>query len=330
MALFSILLATRDRPSLFGEALASVLAQRFDDVEIVVVDDGTADEHLAAYDAILAPARERLGARFQLHRLPRRDNGHGQSYSLNVAAAAAQGDYLAILDDDDSWTDPEHLARAARSLAAAPEADLYLANQRAWRNGEPVAEALWLAGLSPALAGRPADAEGSWRVGVEDLVAAPGFAHVNCLIVRRALWSAIGGMDEGIRWECDRDLFLRLIDSAGAMLHNPAFVARHNIPDPSKSANMTTALPMLTKRLHQLRVVDKAALFARHPALRAVGRRHRAWVLQKIAAELAAAGDWKSAAHYARAGLGAGPSLGWAAKTAWISGRALAGGKRAA
>lgn len=330
MPLFSILLATRDRPVLFAEALASVLAQRFEEIEVVVVDDGSASEHLAAYEAVLAPARERLGGRFQLHRLPRRDNGHGQSYSLNVAATAANGDYLAILDDDDSWTDDGHLGRAARSLAAAPDADLYMTNQRAFRNGEPASDALWLAGLAEGLAGRPADREGSWRVGVEDLLAAPGFAHVNCLIVRRALWAAIGGMDEGIRWECDRDLFLRLIDAAGTMLHNPAFVARHNIPDPAGSQNMTTALPMLTKRLHQLRVVDKAALFARHPAVRAAGRRHRAWVLQKIADELAASGDWTAAAHYARAGLGAGPSLGWAAKTAWISGRALAGSRRKA
>jgi hypothetical protein len=52
--------------------------------------------------------------------------------------------------------------------------------------------------------------------------------------------------------------------------------------------------------------------------------------LQKIADELAAAGDWATAAHYARAGLGAGPSFGWAARTAWISGRALAGAGRKA
>ena len=46
MPLFSILLATRDRPALFGEALASVLAQRFEDFEIVVVDDGSDPAHL--------------------------------------------------------------------------------------------------------------------------------------------------------------------------------------------------------------------------------------------------------------------------------------------
>jgi hypothetical protein len=135
-------------------------------------------------------------------------------------------------------------------------------------------------------------------------------------------------MDEAIRWECDRDLFLRLVDRAGTMLHHPAFVARHNIPDPSGTANMTTAMPMLEKRLHQLRVVDKAALFARHPAIRAHGRQHRGYVLKKMADELAATGDAQGAAAQARLALGAGPSLGWFGATARYGFAALGKGAR--
>lgn len=303
MPLFSILIATRDRPRLFGEALASVLAQEERDLEVVVVDDGSAEAHLAAYRAVLDAAEGRV----RLRTLPRRERGHGPSYALNAAAAEARGDYLAILDDDDVWTDPGHLARARRVLAAT-KADLYMANQKGYRAGAPVAEELWLAGLGRMLAGRPADAEGGWRVTVEDLVGAPGFCHLNCLIVRRALWQSVGGMDDAIRWEGDRDLFLRLIDRAGTIVHHPAFVARHNIPDPALAANVTTATPAIAKRLDQLRVVDKAALLARHPAIRAVGRRHRAWVLEKLAAEAAAAGDPRAAAHFARAALAARPS----------------------
>jgi glycosyltransferase involved in cell wall biosynthesis len=304
MPLFSVILATRDRPALFAEALASVLAQEKAAYELIVVDDGSLDEHDAAYAGALDRAGEALGERLKVRRLVRRPRGHGQSYSLNYGADEAAGDYLAFLDDDDHWTDPRHLARAAAALDARPAADLYFTNQSALRAGEPVDEALWLAPLAAALAraGRAPDADGVWTVTVPELLANPGFCHVNCLIVRRALWQAAGGMDEGIRWECDRDLYLRLIDAAGTILHQPAFVAAHNIPDPTKSANMTTALPMLDKRLHQLRVVDKAALFARHPAIRAHGRAHRRYVLQKMAAEAEPLG---AAALAAGAGLGA-------------------------
>ncbi|WP_165356475.1 glycosyltransferase family 2 protein [Sphingosinicella sp. BN140058] len=326
MPFFSILLATRDRPALFDDALASVLAQSFEDFEIVVVDDGSAEQHLAGYAEVLAAARTRPGLRLQHHRLVRRPSGHGQSYSLNVAAAHAAGDYLAILDDDDVWTDAEHLARAARSIGHAPRTDLYMANQRGFRNGEPVSEGLWLVQLERRLAERTADADGSWRLTLDDLLAIEGFCHLNCLIVRRGLWEQVGGMDEAIRWECDRDLYLRLIDTAtGPMLHHPAIVSRHNIPDPTKSANMTTALSMAAKRLQQLRVADKAALFARSPEMRTAGRRHRTWTLQKLAQELAEAGDFPAAAHYARAAAADSLSPAFAAKAAVYTMKALGG-----
>ncbi|HEY0044115.1 MAG TPA: glycosyltransferase family 2 protein [Allosphingosinicella sp.] len=321
MPFFSVILATRDRPQLSAEAFDSILAQGCQDFEVVIVDDGTSEENWQQYQGWIEPARARLGDRLQVHRLVRRPNGHGQSYSINFGAAHARGTYLAILDDDDTWTDSGHLARAKAALEEQPGADLYMANQEAFLLGKPVGEKLWLSALEGRLqaAGELPEADGTYAVGVRDLTGTPGFCHVNCLIVRRGLFEAIGGMDEGIRWECDRDLFLRLIDKAGVMLHNPAPVARHNVPDPSKTANMTTAMPMLQKRLHQLRVVEKAALFSSREPIRREGFKHRGFVMKKIADELAASGDWAAAAHYARSALGAGPTAGWAAKTAWYS-----------
>jgi hypothetical protein len=69
----------------------------------------------------------------------------------------------------------------------------------------------------------------------------------------------------------------------------------------------------LDRLLHQLRVLDKASLFARHPAIRAHGRRHKAHALKRIAEELHAASRWGAAAYYAREALGAGPTLKWCA-----------------
>ena len=321
MPFFSVIIATRDRPALAREAFESVLAQDCTDLEVVIVDDGSAEENRPLYETWMGPARERLGERLQVHRLVRRPNGHGPSYSVNSGASMARGEYIALLDDDDSWTDAGHLGRAKKALSAAGNADLYMTNQQAFLLGAPLGERLWLAGLEGQLrqAGRQPDAAGTFRVSVEELSRAGGFCHMNCLIVRKALYERIGGMDEAIRWEGDRDLFLRLIDQAGTMLHNPAVVARHNVPDPAKKANVTTATPMLLKRLDQLRVVEKAALFSKRETIRREGFRHRGFVLKKIADELAAAGDWAAAGRYARSALGAGPSAGWAAKMAWYS-----------
>ncbi len=325
MPLFSIIIATRDRPELFGDALNSVLSQSFEDLEVIVVNDGSAEANGPAYDATLSGARQKFGRDVHYHKLIHRPRGHGQSYSFNYGAAQATGQYIGFLDDDDTWTDPEHLAAAARTLASpanGPNAiDLYMTRQAAFLLDKPQPGPIWLDTLEQELLGRGVspDAEGIFDVSVGDLMATNGFCHLNTFIIRRDLYETVGGMDEGIRWECDRDIFLRLVDSAKIMKFSPQVISRHNIPDPSKSNNMTTSVSMLEKRLFQVRVLDKAALLSAHPSIRNHGQRHKAFVLKKITEELAENSRYRDAARYAREALGTGPSIKWLAYTMWLS-----------
>jgi glycosyltransferase involved in cell wall biosynthesis len=328
---FSIVLATRDRPALFAEALGSVLAQSHDDREIIVVNDGSQANNDDAYRAILSPAQQSLGERLRLVALRHRPRGHGQSYALNVGVEEARGRYVCFLDDDDLWTDPGHLARAAMTLEKAEAAgnpiDLYLANQRAWVAGVPLEAHHWLSALDGKLraAGRTPDDEGAWHIGIDDLMRVDGFCHLNCLTVRRDLFLAVGGMDETIRWECDHDLFLRLVDTAARIVHHPAETARHNVPDAAAKASMTTSLSEVERRLWQLRALDKAALFLRSAELRRHGRRYKGHVLKRIASALATQGDTAAAAWVARQALGALPTTKWAAYASWLSWRGRGG-----
>lgn len=319
--LISVVLATRDRPALFEEALDSVLAQHDARLEVVVVNDGSSAQHMDAYEAVWARASARLGARFQSHTLVHRPRGHGQSYALNFGVARAQGDYVCFLDDDDKWTDPGHLARLTHAIeqasARGQALDLFMTNQDAWSvRGERIGT-LWLGALASELQarGRQPDHLGCYPVTVDDLIASAGFCHINCLGVRRALYEQVGGMDEGIRWECDRDLFLKLVETAGLILHHPDVVSYHRVPDPTKALNMTTAMGMVDKRLLQCLVMDKALARARHPAILRHARLHKGFALKKIATAFAAQNDWASASFYARQALGAAPGLKWAGYT---------------
>jgi glycosyltransferase involved in cell wall biosynthesis len=311
MPIFSVIIATRNRPTLFGRALESVTAQSCESIEIIVINDGSDEGHLEAYRAIIAAATRPV----QVHHLLRRPNGHGQSYSVNVGAAAAAGEYLCFLDDDDFWTDHDYLNRIKRSIAKGFDgADLILSSQEAFVNDRRSEGPVWLEGLAAKLATlRAPELGGLYHVSVEELVNSGGFCHMNTTIARRTLFAETGGMDEGIRWECDHDLFLRLIDRAEKIFISPAFVARHNIPDPAKAASMTTSLSAIERRLYQLRVFDKAALFARHPAIRAHGRRYKGYTLKRIVESLGAEREYKASAFYAREALGAAPTLKWAA-----------------
>jgi glycosyltransferase involved in cell wall biosynthesis len=324
---FSIILATRDRAALFAEALQSVVDQTFDDTEIIVVNDGSSPDVLHDYEAVLEAARARLGARLRNFLLVRRPKGHGQSYSLNYGVEQARGDCVAFLDDDDLWIDPGHLQRVAEVLrsqrAAGRTVDLYMGNQEALRGGERLAGPIWLEALQDQLQarGRVPDAQGAYAVDIPDLMGANGFCHLNCFVVRRALWLQVGGMDEGIRWECDRDVFLRLVDTAACVLHHPAVTARHHVPDPKAGTSMTTSLNQIERRLWQVRVMDKSALGLKHPLLRAHGRLHKGYALKRIAEELAAQGDWATASAYAAQALALLPTFKWTLFTLSCFGR---------
>jgi glycosyltransferase involved in cell wall biosynthesis len=96
----SVVVPTHDRSRLLALTLRSVLWQREVDLEVVVVDDGSADD-TAEVVAGLADPRVRLVR----HATPQ-----GVSAARNRGAAEARGAWVAFLDDDDLWA-PDKLAR---------------------------------------------------------------------------------------------------------------------------------------------------------------------------------------------------------------------------
>ena len=325
MTRFSVILPTRDRPELFRQALGSVLAQSDAEFNIVVVNDGSDPTHAAAYGAIEAESDGRM----QFLELAHRSRGHGPSYALNTGAAHACGDYLCFLDDDDLWTDPYHLSRAARAIALAGDLDLYLADQEAWSDGAIQPPPIWIEDLLahvPDLL--PPDQSGCHAVTPDELLRANGFCHLNTLIVRRALFMELGGLDESLRYESDRDFYLRAIDRASTIRYAPFRVARHHVPVAARAANVSTMVSTAEKRLCQLRLLDKQILSARWPEIRQYAWMHKAYTLQKLADELAGAGLCRTAARYAREALAVRPSAGWLAMTMLYGARSLVSGFR--
>src|SRR5262245_58991929 len=118
----SILIPLFDGEAFIGESLASVRAQTVEDWEAIVVDDGSSDGGAAI--AAEAAARD---ARI---RLLRQANAHTQA-ARNTALAAARGEWIALLDQDDVWL-PEKLARQLDLAARQPRANLLFTETRHW------------------------------------------------------------------------------------------------------------------------------------------------------------------------------------------------------
>src|SRR5512135_2360966 len=107
--LASVLMAARNAERCVARAVSSVLRQSLDDLELLVVDDGSTD---ATAKVVLEMARSDDRIRVLRHAV-----GRGQAAALNLAVAAARGRLLATLDADDE-AEPDRLALQASALEA--------------------------------------------------------------------------------------------------------------------------------------------------------------------------------------------------------------------
>lgn len=93
-------------------AIDSVLAQTFNNFELIVVDNGSTDRTPEILEAIIDP-------RLRLLSLPER----GVSRARNLGLQEARGAFIAFLDSDDTWS-TEFLEKMYTALAANPDAVL--------------------------------------------------------------------------------------------------------------------------------------------------------------------------------------------------------------
>ena len=107
----SVVIAAYNAGRYLRATLESALAQTHRRREILFVDDGSTDDT----ESILASFRSRI-------RVIRRAHG-GLAAARNAGVAAADGEYLALLDADDLW-EPDKLAVQLAVARRAPEAGL--------------------------------------------------------------------------------------------------------------------------------------------------------------------------------------------------------------
>lgn len=131
----SVIIPTYDRGSYLAQAIHSVQAQSYADVEIIVVDDGSTDDTLQTVS--------QSGPSVIYLPLPHR----GQpAVTRNAGLRAAEGEYVAFLDSDDLFL-PGKLALQLAAFEQHPEAGLAYSNGYFFRDDPDVPTGHALDGL---------------------------------------------------------------------------------------------------------------------------------------------------------------------------------------
>jgi glycosyltransferase involved in cell wall biosynthesis len=94
--LVSVIIPTYDRPETLPEALRSIAGQKYENVEVIVVDDHSPTP--IKKDVELIPEEFPYPLKIVRH-----DENKGASAARNTGIKHAGGDYVTFLDDDDRW-----------------------------------------------------------------------------------------------------------------------------------------------------------------------------------------------------------------------------------
>lgn len=175
MTLVSVVIPVYEGERFLAETLDSVTAQTHTPVETIVVDDGSPDNSVQ-----VASGRPGVRVLRQAHQ--------GVAAARNAGVAAARGELIAFLDQDDLWQ-PSKLALQVALLSARPELDIALAHvEMVLHDGTP--RPPWI----------------TWATDVQ-----PGYLP-SVWLVRREAFERVGGFDTHYQVACDADWLARAKD----------------------------------------------------------------------------------------------------------------------
>lgn len=218
----TVVIPTLDSGRFLREALESVLGQDYPRLECRVVDGGSTDNTLE----VLKEYEDRIEWVSEPDR--------GQAHAINKGLAAAEGEVVAWLNADDRYL-PGAVSKAVECLVAHPEAAAVYGDVE-WIDEE----------------GRTLEVRRSMPFEMHRLLNYYNYIPQMTTFFWRRIWEDLGGLDEGLRYAMDYDLWIRM-GKTGPMLYMGCVLAQWRVHKGSKtSASPMVAMPenIMVSRRH--------------------------------------------------------------------------------
>jgi glycosyltransferase involved in cell wall biosynthesis len=188
----SVIIPTFNRAHCISRAIQSVLAQTFQDIEVIVVDNGSTD----GTSEVLAQFGEQI-------RQVKRKTGEGVAAARNDGIRAASCEWIAFLDSDDTWY-PEklqlqmlylekHGGRACFTRSVADDGELFAD-----------VEELVTSAVDPNVLRIDSAAA------IDSVAKARCHPYIQSLLIRRSLLEKVGLFDESLKAAEDTIMIFRL------------------------------------------------------------------------------------------------------------------------
>jgi len=219
----SVVTSTFNRADRLKLAIDSVLAQTYEDWEMIVVDDCSTDHTPELVKSYTDP---------RIRYIRRESNWGNDTRPKNDGIMAATGKYICLLDDDNSYR-PEHIQVLVQEIETT-NVDLVYGDR--WIIDDNTGKGKGIGNT----------AEYSYALLMEK-----NFIDTSDVIVRRDLMVKLGGFDERYRKYVDWNMWVRLAKYGAKFSHFPFVITNYHEHDgmksktvPDKSPNGETSMPM--------------------------------------------------------------------------------------
>jgi glycosyltransferase involved in cell wall biosynthesis len=235
--LVSIVIPTYNRLDYVQQAVESVLAQTYQNFELLVIDDGSTD---ATCEVLPAKYKGRINYIWQENR--------GESAARNRGLALSKGQYIAFLDSDDLWC-PQKLSSQVKMLENPARQDIVAVYSSVWIIDSQGSR------IQRKPAGQKKRAR-DWEL-IDFLEGPKIFAPPSNLMIRSEYVQQLEGFDIKIQYGEDWDFIIRL-RSLGKLLYidQPLLQWRRHIANQQRIPQHEKLEKVLADRL---RIIQKNA-----------------------------------------------------------------------
>ena len=244
----SIIIPTYNRGTRLERAIESVLSQRFEDFELIVVDDASTDGTETVVKGFDDPR-----VRYLAH-----GTNRGGSAARNTGIDASEGEFIAFLDDDDEWL-PHKLGRQIDCLEnrsdewVAAYCDYRVDRHGKYRTLRNLATSVLPVGLSES---RPRF-EGGAELVPATLSMKLTLGGASTLVVRRDVLDQMDGFDENFQYHQDWEFLVRLLHVGKLSYVDELLVVKHESSEPSAATLKAAKRTLFTEFSSEIREAER-------------------------------------------------------------------------